>query len=471
MGRTVLMKFPNDKYAIRVPVELVEKAQRENNAEVVLSPFQKRLRQAYDLAPTAGSIAGSVAGGATAAGLSGPAAPVAAMGGRWAGGTAGGILGKVAQEGLYRISGMGDAPGSIQDAIKQEAINNAAGEGLGLAGGVIGRTAYGTALAGGLKNVSRAVNEAVAKNIPIAGGDIAGALGVRKLGAAFRKIPVVGSTLVHGGTEATQNLWRAAKIRNDILESAYQQGVRVPRKIVEDAIKDMVYKSSREMGSAGEVNMLKKLLKSWQDRKLDMIDPREMKDILTHFNRRAAPYWRALERGVAEPSAKQTARAEYYTGVSDAVTKWMKDNVPRIAKGARRVGPTYRDAMRSLADGINLRNAVRATEADMRFGLPERLLLGSTLGLAAGSMGGHGDHETSARLSRQGITTALGAMTLMHPAVASRLGLAIARSGGNLARGFIHMPQYFQSQNEYPEYQGEPVQEAPPEQNPVPGGR
>ena len=211
--RTVMMRFPKETDAagntlVRpVRTSKVEYARKTYGAIIddrSLSGAQRAAKFVADILPTVGGIAGDVGG--KAIGTFGAGAETAATGGAGIVGApviigGAGILGagfgsgagQAGREGIYRLIGLGDAPGTV------------AGEAAWGAGGAAGgRVLGGAAKLGGNVLMSTALGQNAAKNAELVGNLLKERIPVGKL------IPKSITSLGRTGSEVAEKIYDRA---------------------------------------------------------------------------------------------------------------------------------------------------------------------------------------------------------------------------------------------------------------------
>jgi hypothetical protein len=428
-GDFVMMIVPNSG-APPAKVHRSNIAEARRRGGVVVNPA---LLAAMNAAPTVGSIAGGTIGG-IAGGTAGsvvPGAGTAAGGfaGRFGGGVLGGMAGKAAQELGYRAAGYGDAPGNFGEELQQQLVGNALGEVGGKFVSLAAKSRLAAAVPNAVKDAKKGIEFMLRERVPAGSvlGDIPSAVSrvgratASKVGRVVRNVPVIGPALVEGGKEAHREILQLARDRNKLLLSAFRKGVRVPRQIVEDKLKEMIYKASRHLDD-NEVKFLVRKLDAWRSRKLSMLDPREVQEVITVFNRKAQPYWNALKRGVIAPEETTANNAVYASELSDVLTNYLKNDKNFVASTFREFPKRYRRLTQGLSSAISGRQVINALESSGgREAARDPITVAAALAapyMFEGSRKKMQDSPTAR------VAAAVGALALANPAALSRLAIA-----------------------------------------------
>lgn len=148
---------------VKIKLSDLKRAQEEGGATIYrpeLSNTQKWVSRAADLLPMVGGLAGeSVGTAAGAIGGAGVGSVPLAIGGRMAGGGIGSGLGQAAREGIYRLAGMGDAPGTVLGETALGAGSSLVGFGAGKVASRAGEALMTSAVGRGIKAGPKVVKD------------------------------------------------------------------------------------------------------------------------------------------------------------------------------------------------------------------------------------------------------------------------------------------------------------------------
>lgn len=398
-GNTVLMQFP-DSSVVPVPVRDIAAARGAGATLAKRNPIRPMWQaalspEAMDLAPTAGSIVGSTVGGAVGAGVGGPPG---AFAGRNIGGVLGGTLGKGAQEVGYRAQGLGDAPGTLADEAKFQAVAGLGGEAAGGVIGGIGRGAIRAGLPAKMAEAGKAVSQMVRHRVPIGG--------VKVFSGQAAKTPVIGPMLAKGSEEATK-VWTDATAKRAAGNLAAEAtGIKVPRQAAEEALEKLIKDYTAEMGDDAEIRYFQRVLDSWRRRKGEWLAPTETQAIITKFNNLSKPVHKAAKAGRSIPEDALQQKAAQRMAIAERLSDEMFLRVPG-----------WGEQTAELSKAIVMKDAVKAAEHQGLMSLGSRLAAGSAVGSAIDFARGE---RSPLDLMRSG---AIGGAALASPALLSRAGL------------------------------------------------
>lgn len=382
-------------------------------AKVLPSKSQEFSKRMADIEPAMGGVAGSMGGAAIGAGLgalTGPFAPIAVPAGAIIGGVAGGAgmgaLGQGARELTYQSAGLGDAPGTMSDAAKEQALLGLGGELGGLAMKGLGWGLVRTGIAGKGEAAVRAVAEMLKERIPVGGTNRLS--GLVPLGA--RKIPVIGPSLVRGSEAAGENFDQALAARDRVNAQAGAQGVEIPASAQNQQFRQMKTDLSGRSDRTRQLNALRRRyadFKSvWRSGRLD---PSDAQTYLTSLDEEAKSLWEARDKGVHVPRAERIA-AQQAKKFSNVLREQMRTLVPG-----------HEVTSKKLSSAIAAQNAVKAAEEHPGvLKMIGRGTIGAGVGSAIGAAAAPND-----RTMGGGAGAVLGGLLVTTPSASTRLGLLL----------------------------------------------
>lgn len=408
--RTVMMIVPGEGEPLPVPVSQVARARKEVGAVM----FRPDVARFADRLPLAGAMLGGARGGpglkrgAIQAGL--------------------GTAGKLAQEGIYRAYGMGDAPGSVLGEAATQTGAALVGEGaLGVARKALPGVVKFTLPASTKPEQRQGVAKMYERNIPM-GGSASVERFVRRLpfGNQLVESPA-GAALFRHGSGLSKNLTRpklkgaaqeefvaAARARKGTVANATRKGITISMKGAIHDLRKLVYDKSSSLNFAA-ANRVKRLLAMYQRAVTNDITPSQAQKVITEMNKIADPIERALRTGgvVGDVTAAQ-AQAEAARRVASRLSGEMSTKVPGWEAQTGR-----------LSDAISVKNiaqevATHPTLEGLSSRLATGLAIGGLTGAAEEALGGGDVSHITRKAGERGL---MGAALFVNPTVSTRLML------------------------------------------------
>ncbi len=419
-GQTIMMVFPGDSQPYPVPRELAAKARADgakfygpsNNVPALTEAENAKFRQQGMSAglPVAGAIGGSMAGGAAGAALGalgGPAAPVTvplgAFAGRQVGGILGGMAGQGAREGFYRAKGFGDAPGSIGEEAKAQAVWGPVGEAIGAPLQLAGRGIIRSGLPARLQDEWKAVAEMVKERLPVGGANL--------------------GPIKSGGKRAGENLAKKTAARDAVNRAAGAAGVEIKSGPMETKMLAMLDSYGLRGDRSAQISALSRrmddFLETWKAGKLS---PEDAQVYLSSLDEEARNLWKAEKKmGQHVPEAERRAAQQ------------AKQIAGELRNEFRRLVPGHRRASAALSNAVAAKGAIDESEHMGVLSLGSRLATGAMLGAGVEQFGD--SHRDPAGY----LTKAGTGLLLAHPSLSSRVGLSMA--GGALGKAATQAPR------------------------------
>ena len=439
--RTVMMRFPNDTDAagnvlVRpVRTSRVDYARKTYGAIIddrSLSGAQRTAKFVADLLPSVGGIAGDIGGkvlgtAATAAETAATggggivAAPVIIGGAGIAGSGLGSGAGQLGREGIYRLIGLGDAPGTVGE----EAL-------WGAGGAASGRVLGGAAKLGGNVLMSTALGQNAAKNAELVSNLLKERIPVGKL------IPKSITSLGRTGSEVAEKIYdRALRLRNIALRRAGVAGATVERQSAADAVAALAQKAMKEEDEKVAAALTKRLGKFTHETvttngrtlvvpKPATFTPQEAQRIVTRYDKVLKEYYKNVSQGREVPLDALPPKLQYAKTIADNMREQLRNVVPKIGASGKKTASVmldYKTINQQLGSAIGMKNAITLAEAmDWTRRLTASSLGGAGIGMAVGAAGG--------ALSGGGVSgvsqgAAAGALLGATPQIASRAALGL----------------------------------------------
>lgn len=460
------MKSPDGRpVLVMVKVEDVQRAIREDGlspyrgnkpgvlakdmkTEVApLSGAQRGILQAADFLPMAGSITGGVLGGgvgtvgsgvatAGSGGLAAPTIPGAAIAGSAVGSGIGAGLGQAGKEAVYRLSGMGDAPGTVLGEAGMSTVLGAAG---------------GTLMKGAGKLGEGLVSSAVGKEA------------LRRAGVVQtmirEKIPVGRIIRTSGLDKAATLLKSSAAKAGQMLQDASNQGIRISRRSISNQLKvlrDDLARINQPQQAAAVEELRRNLVtqaryvrnRAKVGRASTWIDPVHLNEIKRGIDN--VINWTAggNKALAARSAAAGSGEEQGNLLAANYMREWLNNNIPGVARSAATGRQAVQEALqRKLSAMPVLKKFIKAppkveefADVQKRTGslidVYETLLGKPAEGSErfAGSIGtlpGIGIGLSGALSGNaMGTAAAAGLGLGLYPNIASRLGIGLAGGPG-----------------------------------------
>lgn len=439
--RTVMMRFPKETDAagnalVRpVRTSRVDYARKTYGAIIddrSLSGAQRSAKFVADILPSAGGIAGDILG--KIAGTAGTAAGTVATGGAGVvgapviiggasvlGSGIGSGAGQAGREGLYRLIGLGDAPGTIGEEAAWGAGGALTGHGLGA-----------LAKGGGRVLMSTALGQNAAKNAELVSNLLKERIPVGKL------IPKSVTSLGKTGSDVAEKLYeRALKLRNIALDKAGIAGATVERKSASDAVAAIAAKAMKEEDEKVAAALTKRL-GSFTHKTVKVngrtlvipkpatFAPEEAQKIVTRYDKVLEAYYTKVSQGKPVPFDALPPKLQYAKTIADNMREQLRNVVPKLGmvgkKGAR-VMLDYKTINQQLGSAIGMKNAINLAESmDWTRRLTASALGGAGLGMATA---GIGQLASGVGGSDVGKAAATGAVLGAFPSLSSRAALGL----------------------------------------------
>lgn len=434
-SQTVMMEYPDEsgKYtgntANFVPVK-TENVAREVKfgGRIVRKSMPTAQRVAADVAdwaPQALGLAGGVVGGVFGA-------PVGEIPAIAAGTGVGQAAGQLIKEGVYRASGLGDAPGTVAGEFGYGALSGAAGGVLGKGAGALGKAAMNTALGKSALKTAETVGTALSERIPVGKlGDLGNTI--------YKKIPGLSKFVEGTGSDKLAPIVEAAKAARDrVLSRLEQRGFATTHKEFMSEAEAYIAKlrgarMHNEAASAKAAldNMRKVLVGVTKSGKEIFVrrqagDPvlvKEAQNIVVGANNALDNYYSAHALGRKAPL---TPELEIVKRAGDTFRNWLRDiseqEVMQANRGVLKIEQTLGHLNERYGKLINLQRVLQEAEKKEGLGRVAETAFG-------GAASGMGAMAIPAYLSGQGSLAALGAgvggAVGAFPVMASRLGLGL----------------------------------------------
>lgn len=387
----VYMESPDGKERAWVEPSKVKGFLAKGGRVININAAQRAMMTAGDLAVPVGSIGGSIAGGAGGAVLGAPGGPLGVgaggMAGRFAGGVAGGTAGQAAREGLYRMAGQPDAPGTVAGEIPNQMVAGAAGEALGGATGLIGRGVIRTGLPARLQDEWKAVGEMVKERLPVGGVNF----------GPFKS----------GGRKAGENLSRKTAARDAANTAAANAGVEIQARPMEQKMMSLVNEYQLRGDRSSQLSALSKrmddFIETWRAGKLS---PPDAQKYLSSLDEEAKNLWKAEHKmGQYVPEAERRGAQQ------------AKQIAATLRAEFRRLVPNHRATSAALSGAASAKNAIDEAEHMGMLSLGSRLATGAMLGAGV-------EQFADPNKDAAGYATKAGVgLMLAHPSASSRLGM------------------------------------------------